>query len=97
MTFPGIFAQVSAIQIHLSSCFLAKWRKLMTEENAKALVGQDLIEATRSELAVNPQAETGCCTVTTKGWSENYPDITKEACNKKAAPGFTTTWKKGDC
>lgn len=60
-------------------------------------VGQQLASETAKELENNPSAETGCCTVRTKGWSKQYSGVTKETCNGKAGPGFTVSWKKGDC
>ncbi len=66
-------------------------------EDSPQEVGQQLANETAKDLENTPSAETGCCTVTTKGWSESYSGITKEACSRKGGPGFKTSWKKGDC
>lgn len=66
-------------------------------EQEKADIGRQLAEDTAADLKVHPQEDLGCCTVRTKGWSEQYPNITKAACDKKASPGITASWEKGSC
>ncbi|MFK7732933.1 MAG: hypothetical protein AB8B48_15030 [Pseudomonadales bacterium] len=68
----------------------------MSEESQEE-VGQQLASETAEELENNPSADTGCCTVRTKGWSQQYSGITEAACSRKGGPGFTTSWSKGDC
>lgn len=51
----------------------------------------------RKALASEPKAATGCCTISSAGWSERKPDITKEACAKQESPGVTVSWVEGAC
>jgi len=52
---------------------------------------------TQSELNNAPAATLGCCTITTRGSSEQKKNITEDACYKQKADGFKVTWKKGSC
>ena len=67
------------------------------------MTGQDAVSAalaqaqrdSRSAMADDPKAATGSCTISSAGWSECKPNITKEACAKQEGPGVTVTWVEG--
>jgi hypothetical protein len=67
----------------------------------KQLVSAALLQAetdSKKELEHSPQAETGSCTVSTKGWSQCSSGVTESACNSQKADGFTVNWvKNGSC
>ncbi len=45
----------------------------------------------------SPNEETGCCTISSGGWSEQKSGITKAACDRQKGPGVKVTWKEGSC
>lgn len=51
----------------------------------------------QNESKNSPNEETGCCTISSKGWSEQKSGVTKAACDRQKGPGVKVTWKKGDC
>jgi len=52
---------------------------------------------TQKEIENTPNEATGCCTISSGGYSEQKSGITKASCDKQKAPGYTVTWKKGSC
>jgi hypothetical protein len=67
------------------------YEKILTEALLQAEMD------TKSEINSSPNAALGCCTISTRGSSEQKKDITKEACYKQKADGFKVTWKEGSC
>ena len=59
-------------------------------------ISEALLQA-QKESKNSPNEETGCCTISTKGWSEQKHHITKAACDKQKGTGVTVDWHKGDC
>ncbi|MCY7312245.1 MAG: hypothetical protein LH491_01110 [Pseudoxanthomonas sp.] len=70
----------------------------MTPKEAAAQALERGAAGSRTELAANPTAATGSCTISSAGWSECKNDFTKAQCDAQAGPGFTVTWvENGKC
>jgi hypothetical protein len=69
----------------------------MSNDSEKDGILRQLDQINAQILQVQPAAETGCCTLRTRGWSEQKSGVTKEACDKMASPGITAEWKAGTC
>ncbi len=68
----------------------------MTDKATIAAALAQAEAASRRELAANPQAATGSCTISSSGYSECKNDFTEDACSRQKAPGFTVKWRIGE-
>jgi hypothetical protein len=52
---------------------------------------------TKAELENSPKEELGCCTIRHGSWSEQKPNVTKQACENQNDGIVKVTWKPGSC